>query len=279
MADDTVNMITATIDTSGMTMRLNELHDALSSVGQTGDAAMVLENEAKLFLKAVNRFTPPKNKAQGESAILGDMHKIFTPINETMLDEVGSEHGVSGIDGWIFSEKRQHNINLKWDRIDPTGEGMEAFHHKNQNRRGRTRNLNPKPQGMQKIWKAAYVISWGDFAKYVKKVQSAVGMRKAGWGVSYAKLGGAFSNWISRHLGGAKGQFQNNNLGESPSLVMANFSPGILDDQRIVNSALRARMGAIKRRCKLILSGYAADVKAGIKIAKKEKREPAESLS
>ncbi len=273
-------MITADIDTTGLHNRLNELHDALIGAGRPGDAATVVEDEAKRFLVQVNRYTPPKNKAQGEAAVEKDLRKIFTPVNEDFLNTVGSEHGVSAVDAWIFSEKRQANINLKWSRIDPSGAGMADFHLKNRNARGRTNRLNPKANG-SKIWSAAYIVSFEDFKNYAKKIKERVGRRRAAWGVSYAKLGGAFAGWIGRHVGaGAKGQCVANLSNTTrPGVEMVNFAPGIMDDQRIVQSALRARERAIGKRIRLMISGYAKDVAQGIRITRKERRAAAETLS
>jgi hypothetical protein len=63
-------------------------------------------------------------------------------------------------------------------------------------------------------------------------------------------------------------------VGDKPSVVMINKSPGIQDDLRIVRSALRARQQAVVKRLRLVISGYSSDVARGIRIQRWSKMEP-----
>lgn len=267
---------TITIDTSGFQRRMEELHDALIGAGKAGDAATIVEDEARLFVKQVIRLTPPKNKAQGEKAVARDLSQIFTGVSDELLNTIGSDHGVSGIDAWLSTDGKMKLTHAKWDRIDPTGSGMEAHHRAHQNARGRTEKLK-KNYADKSVWYAPYVVSHQDYANYVKNVQSYVGRRKAAWAVSYQKIGGTVTRWISKHVVGAKGLCVDElKVPNRPSVVMVNFAPGIREDERIVRSALRIRMSAMKRRMRLVLSGYSKDVASGLRIARKERPAPPE---
>lgn len=252
-------------DTTKLNSRIEELHDALIGSGQGGDAATIFEDESRRFLQQVIRLTPPKSKAQGEAAIARDLIKVFTPVNEEMLNMIGSEHGLSAVDVWISSAGDERK-ELDWRKIDPNGEGMADFHNRNRDRRGRTYNL--KKQRSDK-WYAPYVVSFEDFAKYKAKIYSYVGRRKAAWGKSFIGLGGKLPSWIDRHTPRAKGEFHNARDLERPSITMINRAPGITDDLRIVQSALRVRYEAIGKRLRLVISGYSKDVAQGIKIQRK----------
>lgn len=241
-------------------------------ISQGGDVSTLFEDESRLFLKQIIRLTPPKSKAQGEAAIARDLIKQFTPINEEMLNIIGSEHGVSAIDAWITSANGERK-ELKWNRIDPTGDGMEAFHNANRDSRGRAYNL--KRQRDPKVWYAPYVVSFQDYAKFRDKLYSHVGRRKAAWGKSSNALGGKLSRWISRHLAGAKGEFHNNHgsMGKV-SIVMINRAPGISQDLHFVNGALRVRYQAIGKRIRLALSGYSKDMAQQIKLERRVRPTP-----
>jgi hypothetical protein len=256
-------MFTAELDTTKLNERIFELRDAIA--GQGGDVSTIFEDESRLFLKQVIRLTPPKTRQQGEAAVTRDIGKLFTGVNEEMLNLIGSEHGVTNIDAWITSATGSH-IELDWRRIDPTGDGMAEFHNRNRDSRGRAYNL--KRQKSLK-WYSPYVVSFGDLAKYREKIKSHVGRRKAAWAKSFTALGGKVTNWIGRHMNGAKGEFHHSTNPEHPSITMINRAPGIGQDLHFVRGAMRVRQEVIRRRIKLIVSGYSSDVANGMKIRRK----------
>jgi len=252
-------VVTMDLDTSKLNALTEQLHDAL--VAQGGDASAIFRDEAMLFLRQVIRLTPPKTRQQGEAAIDRDLMKVFTPVNGDFLDDLVIEHGHNNIDEWLTTaggEKR----HVKFTYLDNTGGPMADFHNKNRDRSGRTHNL--KHQNSD-AWYAPYVVSYELFAAYAKKVKARVGRRKAAWAMSLMGMGGKAARWISRHVPGAKGEFHLT-VGDKPSVVMINRTPGIGDDLRIVRSALRVREEAIAKRIRLVLSGYSKDVAQGIRI-------------
>lgn len=265
------DVLTVEFDTTKMNERIAELQAAFIGQGQPGDSGVIVLDESRLAMAQVIRLTPPKNKKQGEEAVARDLLKIFTPIDEEFLNIVGSEHGVSGIDAWITASNGK-DVHLKWDRLDPSGSGMANFHQQNRNRRGRTRKLKRADSG--NAWYSPYVVSFDDFKRYGDKTKARVGRRKAAWAKSLIALGGRAAAWILRHMSGARGTVFMVLDPQNTSVTMSNFSPGILDDERIVRSALRIRYQAMGRRLKLVLSGYAADVAQGIRISRKAKKTP-----
>lgn len=274
-------MFVATTDMTRLNRQIGGLREALIGSGQMGDAAVIIEDETRRFTKQVINLIPPPGlgqsaQQQGEMAVNRDLLKVFTPVNEDFLTHVGSEFGMNGIDTWFTHPGTGKHYELKWDRIDPTGSGMAGFHRANQNRRGRTRNRKRQVAGK---WSAAYVIAFQEFNDYLKKIQSHVGWRKAAFGKFFKALGGRLPKWIDRHAGASASEMHNDlENRNNPSVTMIARAPGLLDDQRIVSDAVRIRAEAIRRRIKLILSGYAKDVKQGIIIARKEHRSYGEDL-
>lgn len=259
---------TITIDDTRGQQVLNDLHDALIGAGQMGDAATILQDEFRLWLKMIINLTPPPGlgrdaQAKGEGAIKRDLAQLFTPIDEDMLNHIGSIFGVSGIDHWITDRDGKHK-HLIWDRLDPSGEGMESFHRANQDRRGRTRKLkrNGRRAG---VWYAPYVVSKRDFGPYLIAILSHVGLRKAGWAQAYIDVGGRVQGWIKRHLPTRHGRVDNRLDLPNPSISATNSSPGIADDERIVRDSKRARVESMTKRLKLVLSGYSKQVARGIR--------------
>lgn len=258
------------IDTSKLNSRILELHDAL--IAQGGDVESIFRDEARLFLRQVIRLTPPKTREQGEAAIKRDLMKIFTPVNQDFLDDLIIEHGHNNIDAWITSAVdpgvKRH---VMFDYASNTGTEMADFHQRNRDNRGRTRPLKRMASG----WYSPFAVSFEDFASYRDKVLKRVGMRKAGWGVSLIGMAGKVAGWIRRHVDSkqAKGELHLV-AADKPSVTMINRSPGIGQDVRTVNSALRVRSQAIGRRIRLILSGYSEDVARGIKIQRRAHASP-----
>lgn len=267
-------MFTAVIDSSVLRNRLGELHDVLIAHGREGDAALMVENEARLFLKQVITLTPPAGlggaaKTVGEHAVSRDLNYLFSGVSQGMADTISGEFGTTGIDHWLTG-KDGNKTHIQWQRLDPSGAGMPAFHAKNRDSRGRTYRLKRDKPG---VWFSPYVTSQSALDAYRAKILSHVGRRKAAWAKSYAALGGKVQGWISRHLSGAKGQIWND-LGNKnrPSVTVSSHAPGVGQDEQIVRDAMRIRAQAIGRKMKGILSGYSADWKAGVKIAKQERR-------
>lgn len=260
-------METVTINDERFQQLLAQLVDKLGL-----DAKVVVADEGRLFLKQAIGLTPPKTKAQGEQAIRDDLARVFTPANESFLIYEFSSRDKSNVDQWFNNSKGQ-NVHVQWDGLDIHGSGMRIYHQQQRNARGRTVGRGSKGNKIGELWKAKYVTSYDAFNTYLKKIQARVGMRKAGWLRAYYEIGGKLPQWIERHARRGLGRVQNNlDVPNHPSIIMASHAPGVMDDERILKDTFRARSEAIKKRIKLIVSGYAADVKAGIKIRNHAKR-------
>jgi hypothetical protein len=260
-------MITAEVDTSRLNFRLGEFSDALLSAGRDSEAANVIADESRLFLRDVMRFTPPKTKQQGEDAIARDLNQIFTGVDQMLLDTIGSQHGLNDVLAWFTtSEGKKQEVN--WNKIDPSGSGMEAFHLANRNRRGRTRRLKRQNAG-RSGWFAPYVVTKEALAEYRLKIQKRVGTKKAAWAVSAMKLGAKVANWVQRHIGHAKGKcIDLLDTPGRPSVTMTSYAPGVGEDIRIVQDALRIRYNSIGKKMKLLAQGITGDWNRGLRIAK-----------
>ncbi len=274
-------MITREIDTSLLRSKIYDLRDALIAQGRVADAGTIIEDQSRLFARQMVVTTPPyglgtASKKKGEHAVEGDLNKIFTGVQEEMLNTIGSEHGVSDIDAWIESSGRP--LHLQWKRIDPTGQGMKAFHYAQKNARGRTRK--GKYRMAADAWFAPYVVSKEDLKAYMDKMMARVGRRKASWAVSWMQLGGSVQRWIRRHIegGGVKGRCVERLTGNFPQVTMASSAAGISGDAHIVESALKIRRQAIGRQIRGILSGYSQDWKNGLRITRKTRNQPAGAL-
>lgn len=259
-------MDTVTINDKRFQERLEQLVDALDV-----DPQVVLADEARLFLKQAINLTPPKSKAQGEQAIRDDLARTFTAANDDFLLYETGGFG-SNIDKWITNSSGQ-KVHIQFDGVDVNGRGMRRYHQSQRNARGRVVGRGAKGNKVGDTWKARYVVGYAAMAEYTAQVLARVGIRKSSWLRAYYEVGGKLPAWIQRHAQRGMGGVQNNlHVKGHPSIVMSSHAPGVKDDERILRDTFRARAEAIGKRLKLLASGYAADVKTGIKIGKHAKR-------
>jgi hypothetical protein len=235
-------MISATVNSDRHGRQIAALHNAL--IGTGGDASTVIHSESRLLCKQVMNLTPTPGlgqdaKKRGEQSVKKDLMKLFTPVTDEFLNVVLEQFGDTGIDGWLSKPGTNDHYDLKWDKIDRSGDGMASFHRSRQDRRGRVRSIKQKRVGDK--WRAAYVVSYTVFDKYFEKLKSHVGWRKAAWGKHLIALGGKCPKWISRHVDAQPSQTIVGLDGAFPSVRMVSRAPAISDDERLVMDAMRIR--------------------------------------
>lgn len=245
-----------TIDDSRLNDQLARLAKALDI-----DGGVLLRQEARLFTKQCIGFTPPKTADQGKKAVSRDLSRAFEVVSDEWLSEIGSEHGTGPIDQWVtFKDGRK--VNLVWSRIDPSGQGMRAWHHSVRNKHGRI-SKSHHTWGKNR-WTASYVVARPDFDARRKHIQDRVGRAKAGWLPAYSAVGGKAPAWVSKHAGNAPGYVINEtNTPTKPSITIQNHAPGISQLAHFVTGAFQVRVKAIARKVRLALKGYGYDMKSG----------------
>lgn len=261
-------MITASMDMKRFNSRLGELHDALAGAGQPGMGANVVEDTARGFLSRVIALTPPKTQTQGQEAVKRDLGQIFTAVDAGLQQVVGEKYGMSNVYGW-FTTSAGNKQQVIWDKIDPSGDGMRKFHLSQLNSRGRTRKLKKERAGGS-AWYAPYVVTKEVMAEYLAMVQSRVGRKKAAWAVSALSLGMKVAAWIRNQIPHAKGNCVNalNNTSR-PSVTMTSAAPGVKEDERVINAALKYSFNAMGRQMKMVAQGLTGDWNRGLKFAKR----------
>jgi hypothetical protein len=161
---------------------------------------------------------------------------------------------IIGDDNWTYSNAELQGIlrDFGWKKV-VVKEFAPSLHTSQRDNRGRVTNF-----------KNVFVLEKKKLNAYIKSIQARVGYMRAGWVPAYKSLGGIVKEWIARHTR-PNGFVVSNLTGEKPSIVIGNTTPGISQVRRIVESALRTRSVSMRRKIKLIISGYSADVKAGLK--------------
>jgi len=247
--------MTVTLDSTKFNMQMNALHDAFVGRGQMADAANIVRDEARRFVHQAIRFTPPKSLSQGRKAVARDITHAMTPLRENFfrnerVREMIREENTEGIESFLKNSK-----GWKGWRVEKFAPDL---HTKVRDRRGRVQRE-----------KRVFILQLAKWKKYVREVQSRVGRMRAGWGPAAESLGLALQSWVRRHT--VRSGFVLNNLGNGqlPSITIGNTTKGISQIRHVVQSALNARSEAMGRRARLVLSGYAKDVAAGLRVRRR----------
>jgi hypothetical protein len=268
---------TVEVDTSRLAEVLSDLQEALGKDGKPADMAEIVADETRLLVRQITRFVPPQTQAIGERAISRELKSLFTAVDQEMIDTIGSEYGLTNIDQWITTISGK-KIRLRWDAIDPTGERMPERHNKARDSRGKIRK-GPWPHPPE--WRARVVVSKEDRAAYAAKTMKKVGLWKASWAKILADMADGkakIAGWINRHIeDGTAAKISLANAmglqnGTSPSVQFGSRAPGVMRTADKVRDAARVRGEAIKKKVRLILSGYAKDVSQGMRIQARAKR-------
>ena len=280
---------TATVDATRFNDQIARVHSALIGAGKMGDAATVVEDETRRFLKQVMRFTPPKSLAQGRKAVARDIRRAMTPVDPEFFTNPELKHRIRAI------------LSQGYDTVTTTRTNFGSIKPSERQKAARTsafvalsglignangwkkwkvrhfdRSLHTKARdnrGRVNRTKRVFVMEAGAHKKYVREVQSRVGLMKSGWAPALRSVGGAgeIPSWVARHT--RNPGFVVNNLGNSsPSVTVGNVAKGVGQIQHFVRGALNARVNAMRRNIRLILSDYSKDVAQGMRVTRKARR-------
>ena len=243
--------------------RIREIGVALNQ-----DASDTVRDEARMFLKAAIKITPPQNKAQGENAVERDGKRIFGVVQDAVAGQIAADFGTDHIRHWVTSvRKGGERYEVEWDKLDIQGYGMDEWHkaHRNPNT-GHTNRIRfgKKNKG---AWVEQYVVSDSAFKSWLKRTALHVGTLKGAWAKSFLLLAGKVPSWIQRNIARNKGETMNN-LGNKnhPSVTMINRADGVANTRNQIATLVKIRTNALSRRIKLIASGYGKDIKEKLKV-------------
>lgn len=254
----------------------NRKAEALFQVVQRdfgGRPEAFLADETAKLVKQIVAFTPPLGpggrnagaKQAGEQAIEKEMKSLFSEADTLTIDEIGSEHGLKAIDTFIYG-KNKELIHVQWTHLDPNGARIEEFHKRFKNHRGKV----PLRKQQKGTWSARVVIPKGMRQPYIDKLKERVGRWRASIARVLPAIGRPVPNWISRHFGKIYDitilDLSQLTHPTQPSITFGSRAPGIeANYQNKIKAAVRTRTKAMGNRARLILSGYAKDVTAGLR--------------
>lgn len=232
-----------------------DLMDA-SGVNPKAGASFVRRQCGLLAMTLIN-VTPPQNQQSTQSNIQRKSKKQFFAADKTSALQTGSENV------WVGANTH-HLVGVPRDfdmRGASTTEGVGLF-YSTQPRKALERPFMGKPRH-QKIWLInKWLISRATAARVVKRIQSHIGRKKAGWLPTWdacqPQSGRGPARLVTRHRAGARGKAVNG-LGTpgKPTMTIINFAHGITSPETIrnVRVALRIRTKAMLKDAQLYIRG------------------------
>ncbi|HEX8310618.1 MAG TPA: hypothetical protein VF614_04815 [Chthoniobacteraceae bacterium] len=221
------------------------------------DGRKVVKTQARLFLKLLLRFVPPKSLAQGRRAVVRDLHKLFDVVDpgewELWFDENdrlrmapmqrGGKRGAAVTDFKEF---------MSIDR-------MREFHRSRLDSRGRVKGANYDNLIGRKKSDIAHrgIVKKADFRRYQREVQSHVGRAKAGLQPAASVLGMAMPSWITRHDSSAYGAVDPHLEDRThPRIRIIDTAPGIAAvEPRSIAQAIATRTRAMESDIRRMMAG------------------------
>lgn len=256
------------IDISGLQFLIGGLQNAL--IGDGADVSNITRDEARLLAIEIAGRVGPRDRAKKVRSIPGEIKTVFVPApadkkyssafgrGDKMVWLNAGPDFLTGID----NENYRPDMNdIVWmERTFVKLKGKMGNKYKVVGEHGK--------QHVQKINRI--MVKRGVFAKFVLFMISHLGRMKASWYATAKKLDPALvaPGWIARHIPNnpkAVTQLEGLSNHESPSVTFGSSALGIATQTKNVGAAVRIRKAKVAARLNLVLSGYAQDVKRGMK--------------
>ena len=178
-------------------------------------SARILREQGSLFVRDVLAITPPAGNgkkgaaatAAGKGRIAGDLRRIFKPMSDDGISAFRDFYGDGGNTAG-FSHKGASVIGNVTEKILGFSQ-MAAWHLARRKKNGQVVNVHRAVTTGLKVKDLKGldigIVRRQDFQKYLKLVQSQVGLLASGWNAAAAALGRSVPVWVSRH-GSSRGQ-------------------------------------------------------------------------
>jgi len=262
-------MITATIDQRGLDFMLNGVKNAL--VGTGGDVSELCKDESRLLALGIMKVAQPKDRKKTSQRIESSIRSKFDSLYESFMPKGKTDE--NGIE-WYRSD---HNFlyGVGEDKVENSVDRLTEIYYQAKNINGKTRlvyDFNPaRPSGQRKAVLQKVTAKKSVINKVVAQAKLAIGKLPASWYATAKQIDNAASapQWISRHIKGNTTTKSITDLSglrnlDHPSAAFGSKAKGVGKFSRAVQFAVNLREKKLAWRLKLILSGYAQDVKNGI---------------
>lgn len=225
------------------------------------DAAQIIREESKQFVRTARNFTFPRKQKDGEGAIEWDMLQLATPLRPEKIENKRLKEAV------ITGDHRRVEMTLAQFPTSQAGRGKARaiFSPRKVIRAGELPGLYRRVKN--KRGRVVYdqgnaIINVRQYDQYIANKKKNVGILKAGFNPAARAFGIPTPQWIARH-GDRYGSMIDFTDGENPQITITNAGVRYPDYRATIRAALRSRSKTMQKKLRLALSGNAAQ--AGFK--------------
>ena len=279
-------MVTATIDQRGLDFMLNGVKNAL--VGTGGDVSELTKDESRLLALGIMKVAQPRDRKKTGDRIKDSVRNRFASLGDSYTP-TGKQNS-DGVVWYRSDSKFLYGVAEDKDYRKASLDALaEVYYQARKGDDGKMRLVSdfksPRPSGQRKAVLRKVIANKSDVNRLITFAKTAIGKLPASWLATAKQIDNSANapQWISRHLKGGNKTTKSitdlsglNNV-EHPSTTFGSKARGVNRFGRAVQFAVNLREKKLAWRLKLILSGYAQDVKNGIaaqRHAKKIKGQP-----
>ena len=275
------NMVSTSIDTSELDRMIGAINNAL--IGTGGDASEITKDESRLLATQLMKLAQPKDRKALGNKIEANVRSRFAALNE---DNATSDSGLGvSADGTNWYAADSNFLYGSRDAVNmrkASGDEIASVFYTSVFKGGKARLIYDFTKSKKKHQKIAItqriITSKASLARGVRKVKESIGKLAASWFATAKTIDPSASapNWIADHLHGNKTSKSITDLTgakdlANPSVTFGSKAHAVSSKKGVqqVQFAMNIRTKKLKHRLELILSGYAEDVRHGIKVARK----------
>lgn len=213
---------------------MREFERAMNRFGSESkkSAAVLLRQQAKLFVRDVVSITPPAHTTKaseiisgasalkvGKNKLVGDIMRIVQPMSQAQLDNTNDESYAS------FNHEGAGRIGeILHKRLRSIAE-IEKWHQSRRNKRGVVPKINKRATtGLRKRDMRGLDVGYttpGLLTAYVKAQVAKIGILASGWNAAANRLGLSLPAWITRH-GSSRGDCEIITTSRSLKIIVTN---------------------------------------------------------
>lgn len=252
------------------------------------DTGELLKEEARLFVRDVNRLTPPGSYSEGRNAVKRDINRVFRSVAWVIRElkvKAGDRRAAlifrkliraGNYEGARDMITQRSNIieNVPVRAHVRGGAQVKAYTQKRRKVDSVVSKVAPDVQFYPSVVPQVHkdnrnryghvpsklakgiIASAKSLRDYIKEIQSHVGWARAGWLPAARRYGYKMPQWIERFATAPGAVHENLGAGvSSPSITLINRGSALPGYQRIVDTALYNRYRSLGREALRILAG------------------------
>ena len=274
-------MLSTSIDQTGLDSMIGAINNAL--IGTGGDASTVTVDESRLLAMQLMKLGQPRDRQALGKKIETTVRQRFSELNEdNATQDKGLGVSADGTRWYAYDKNFLYGSADSKDMRKADGNQIKDVFYHSVFKGGKARLVYDfkSAKKHQKIAITQRIItSKSSLERGIKQIKLSIGKLAASWFATAKTIDSTATApaWIASHL--TRGSQSSKSITDlsgvknldHPSVTFGSKAHAVTSDKgrQQVQFAMNVRTKKLKHRLELILSGYAEDVRHGIKVARK----------